>query len=78
MDIEQLNRNRNNFPAEELQKYAGRYVAWSPDGTRIIADADDLGALCDAVDASPYDPADCLMEPIFDPDTVVLGGGFDL
>ena len=31
--------NRRNFPAEELLKYAGQYVAWSWDGTRIVASA---------------------------------------
>jgi hypothetical protein len=34
--------NRNNFPLEELAKYAGKCVAWWPDGTRII-DADSDG-----------------------------------
>jgi hypothetical protein len=75
MDIEQLNRNRNNFPAEELEKYAGRYVAWNPDGTQIIASADDLDGLCAAVEALPYDPTECVMERVPHPDEVILGGG---
>ena len=27
------------FPVEELAKYAGQWVAWSPDGTRVAASA---------------------------------------
>jgi len=33
--------NRCNFPPEELLKYAGQQVAWSWDGTRILASAPD-------------------------------------
>jgi hypothetical protein len=29
--------NVNKFPPEELLKYAGQFVAWSLDGTRILA-----------------------------------------
>lgn len=32
-----FNENRNKLPAEELLKYAGQHVAWSRDGTRILA-----------------------------------------
>lgn len=30
-------KNRRAFPLEELEKYAGQWVAWAPDGTRIVA-----------------------------------------
>ena len=30
-------QNRNKFPEEELAKYYGRCVAWSFDGTQILA-----------------------------------------
>jgi hypothetical protein len=33
--------NRNKFPLEQLIPYAGKYVAWSLDGTRIIASGAD-------------------------------------
>jgi glucose/arabinose dehydrogenase len=77
MDMQKHLKNRHEFPHEELEKYAGKYVAWSPDGTHIIASADDLSQLCEAVDASPYDAAEVVMEPIPFPDEVVLGGGLD-
>ena len=33
--------NRANFPPEELRKYAGRYVAFSWDGSQVVASGDD-------------------------------------
>jgi predicted RNase H-like HicB family nuclease len=36
-DLSHYNENRNKFPPEELAKYEGKYVAFSPDGTRIVA-----------------------------------------
>ena len=38
----QFAENRNNYPAEELEKYGGKLVAWWPDGSRIV-DADTEG-----------------------------------
>jgi hypothetical protein len=33
---------RQQFAPEELERFAGKYVAWSPDGTRIIASDEDF------------------------------------
>jgi hypothetical protein len=77
MDMQLYLRNRRTFSLDELDKYAGKYVAWSPDGTRIIASADDLSTLCRAVDSTAFDPADVVMEPVPLPDEVVLGAGLD-
>src|SRR4051794_10408609 len=41
MDMQQFLTNRAQFPPEELAKYAGKYVAWSPDGTQIVASDED-------------------------------------
>ena len=41
MDMQLFIRNRSRFPVEELGKYIGQYVAWSPDGTGIIASDED-------------------------------------
>jgi hypothetical protein len=30
-------KNRRAFPLEELEKYAGQWVAWSLDGSHIVA-----------------------------------------
>ncbi len=64
MDMQQFNKNRSQFPVEELEKYAGKYVAWSPDGTRIIASADSLSDLAAVVQASPFDPKECVLSSV--------------
>jgi Family of unknown function (DUF5678) len=32
--------NQRKFPPDELSKFAGKHVAWSLDGTRILASGD--------------------------------------
>lgn len=36
-DLSQYVENRRKFPLEELARHAGKHVAFSPDGTRIVA-----------------------------------------
>jgi hypothetical protein len=36
-DLSHYEENRSKFPLDELAKYAGKYIAFSPDGTRIVA-----------------------------------------
>jgi hypothetical protein len=35
-DLSSFHENWRNFPPEQLLAYSGQYVAWSPDGTRIL------------------------------------------
>ncbi len=77
MDMQEYLKNRHQFPHEALQKYAGQQVAWSPDGTRIIASADDISRLVDAIEALGFDAAEVVIEPVPYPDEVVLGAGLD-
>jgi hypothetical protein len=44
-DLSKYHQNRRKFPLEELAKYAGQHVAFSPDGTRILASGADLDEL---------------------------------
>jgi hypothetical protein len=44
-DFSRFNENRTRFPVEQLAPYAGQYVAWTPDGTRIVACAADRAGL---------------------------------
>ena len=39
-DLSQYEKNRAKFPPEELAKYAGKHIAFSPDGLRILASGD--------------------------------------
>ena len=41
MNLEQFVKNRNAFPTDELARYVGQHVAWSPDGTRILVSDED-------------------------------------
>ena len=37
IDMKTFIKNRGEVPPESLMKYAGQWVAWSPDGTHIAA-----------------------------------------
>lgn len=78
MDMQAFQKNRQQFPAEELAKYAGKYVAWSPDGTRIIASDHDELRLTNKVRADGLDSAEILIAFVLADDEVLLGGGLEV
>jgi hypothetical protein len=47
--------NRNKFPPEELMQYAGQHIAWSWDGTRILASAETYELLDQKLVAAGHD-----------------------
>lgn len=49
-------RNKANFPPEELLKYAGQQVAWSWDGTRVLASGTDMNDVWLKLVAAGIDP----------------------
>jgi glucose/arabinose dehydrogenase len=75
VDMQQFLTNRQQFPPGELAKYAGKYIAWSPDGTLILASDDDLEKVAAAVEDQGYDSAEIVLSSVPFPDEVVLGGG---
>jgi hypothetical protein len=75
VDMQEFWNNRSQFPPEELEQYAGQYVAWNPDGTRIIASDADERRLDAAIKAAGYDPAEVVVSSVPPPDEVILGGG---
>jgi hypothetical protein len=69
---ELFRRNQNQFPAEELMKYAGQHVAWSRDGTRILASGESFGAVDDQLQAAGIDPSTVVFSFVDPPDEVRL------
>jgi hypothetical protein len=67
---------RSQLPPEELARYAGRWVAWSPDGARIVAHSVAPEDLDDLILRAGADPERCIVEGIPEEDTVLGGGGF--
>jgi hypothetical protein len=66
--------NGAEFPVSELAAHAGKWIAWSPDGSRIVAHADDPEVLDDLVRQAGEDPQRCIIEGIPEEDAV-LGFG---
>ena len=66
-------QNRSKIPLAELQKYDGKWVAFSSDGSRVIASSADLADLDTRVIAAGEDPQTVCLERIeFEP--VQIGG----
>jgi hypothetical protein len=76
LDMREYLRNRVKFPLEELAKHRGEWVAWNPDGTRIVASARDRQILDNLVRAAGEDPAECPVEGI--PDVGSVLGGLEM
>jgi hypothetical protein len=75
MDMQQFLANRCQFPPEELARFAGKYVAWSPDGTRILTSDDELEKVAATILAQGIDPDEVVLGFVPSPAEVVLGGG---
>ena len=73
-DAKTFLKNRSAFPLEELVKYEGHWVAWSPDGAAILASSSvSEDALDDLVRAAGQDPSECVMSYVPGPDETFLG-----
>lgn len=74
IDINEFRRNQSRVPLTELEKYNEKYVAWSADGSRILAaDADPLrldALLC----AAGHDPSTILVSRISIPEEASWSG----
>jgi hypothetical protein len=63
--------NRIKYPLDELTPYCGKTVAWTPDGTRIVAVGPDFQTLWDQMKSDGIDPSQFVIEdiPPLDEDT---------
>jgi hypothetical protein len=78
MDMQLFLKNRQQFPPEELAKYEGKYVAWSPDGASILATDEDELRLDKTIEAAGYDSAEILIAFVPPGDEIILGGGLEV
>ena len=67
------NENRRKFPAEELWKHADEHVAFSLDGTRILAHGTNFEETWAAMKAAGLDPEKAVWDhlPPRDEDTIL-------
>ncbi len=67
IDVLLFRRNRDQFPDEQLEPYWGKQVAWSANGTRIVASGDDVNQLYERLAALGVHPTEVVDEFIPDP-----------
>ena len=51
-DLSHYEENRSKFPLDELAKHWGKHVAFSPDGTRIVASGDSFDEVVEKLQAA--------------------------
>jgi hypothetical protein len=61
-------RNREQLPPAERARWVGQHVAWSWDGTRIVAGADTLANLLAKLRQAQIDPAGVVFDFVDAPD----------
>lgn len=64
IDTKTYRQNREKFSVDELRPYEGQWVAFSLDGSRVIAAADDLDALDQLVEEAGERPDEVALERI--------------
>ena len=65
--------NQRKFPAEELLRYQGQHIAWSWDGSRILAADADRRALAQKLHDAGIDPLQVIHDFVEHPDLSYLG-----
>lgn len=65
--------NRRKFPRDEQRKYAGQWLAWSADGSQIVAHHPDLVEAARMVEVAGIDRLDVIFdwEPEEEVDTLL-------
>lgn len=71
-DLSTYHQNRRQFPPQELAKYAGQYVAFSPDGSRILASGNTMEEVEQKLIAAGIHPSQVVGSYVPPPDLVIL------
>jgi hypothetical protein len=66
-------KNRAAFSIADLARYRGFWIAWNPEGSRIVAQSSDPESLDEQILAAGEDPEQCVVEGI--PATESMLGG---
>jgi hypothetical protein len=74
MDMYEFDKNRAAFPPEGLLPYRGKYIAWSPDGKRIVAGDEDPLRLDAIVKELGFDPSEVVFSSVPEEEGSSLGG----
>lgn len=69
--IVEFQKNRPNFPREELEKYDGQWVAFSADGGQIVASGATLEEMFDRVEAANEDEHEIVIERVVFADRII-------
>lgn len=69
-------RNRSQLPTVELARHYGKEVAWSLDGTQIIASGDDPRDVCAAVQKAGLKSDEVVLAYVPFPDEMMIGGAW--
>ena len=72
LDVLLFRRNRDQFPDEQLEPYWGKQVAWSADGTRVVASGKTHQELYATLRSLSIDPTGVVVEFINDPNVSYL------
>ena len=64
--------NQRRFPVEELARYKGQHIAWSWDGSQILAGDPDRRALAQKLREAGIDPLQVIHDYVEDPNLSYL------
>ena len=70
----EFEQNRQKYTIDELRKYQGKWVAFSADGSRVLASDEDLIEVNRSLIAAGHDPQQAPLEFIDLDDSIDLGG----
>jgi hypothetical protein len=71
-DLSLYHQNRRKFPPEELARYVGQYVAFSPNGTHILASGETEEEVERKLKAAGIPPSQAVGGFIDPPDLVMI------